>query len=301
MCSGHPIVDQLQIEVDLGDRRREAGQAAGQAEVVEHRRAQPADRRTGLGQGEIDQVAGLLELLGRRGLIGVVDRAGGRVEAVGQPDQPLGDAVVDVPGQAAPLTLLRGDHLLGEVLVGAFPRRQLAVQPGLVQRTRDQPADHQQQFDVARREVAPLDGVHVEHPDQATRLGLHRHRRHRREVLCPATPQWAHTAGRPPLSLTITTGSRWLATQPDTPEPSGIRTSPTCSSKGGVAPARVSERSVSSSTWTKQTSDAVAAVIIRATAAAIGSTPGPLEVAAMMSSNSATSGRRRPGRARPAR
>ena len=33
----------------------------------------------------------------------------------------------------------------------------------------------------------------------------------------------------------------------------------------------------------------VAAVIIRATAAAIGSTPGPLEVAAMMSSSSATS------------
>ena len=91
------------------------------------------------------------------------------------------------------------------------------------------------------------------------------------------------------MSLTITTGSRWLATHPDTPDPSGMRTSPTCSSNGGVAPARVSERSVSSSTWTKQTSDAVAAVIILATAAAIGSTPGPLEVAAMMSSSSVTS------------
>ena len=95
--------------------------------------------------------------------------------------------------------------------------------------------------------------------------------------------------GSASLSLTITTGSRWLATQPDTPEPSGRRTRPTCSSNGGVAPASVSERSVSSSTCTKQTSDAVAAVIIRATAAAIGSTPGPDDVAAMMSSSSATS------------
>ena len=128
---GHPIVDQLRSRSTSGIDAARLARTAGSAEVVEHRRAQPADRRTGLGQGEIDQVAGLLELLGRRGLIGVVDRAGGRVvEAVGQPDQPLGDAVVDVPGQAAPLTLLRGDHLLGEVLVGTFPRRQLAVQPG---------------------------------------------------------------------------------------------------------------------------------------------------------------------------
>jgi len=39
------------------------------------------------------------------------------------------------------------------------------------------------------------------------------------------------------------------------------------------------ERPLSSTTWTKQTSVAVAAVIIRAAAAASGSTPGPLDAA----------------------
>ena len=48
-------------------------------------------------------------------------------------------------------SLLRLDHLLDEVLVRAFAGHQLPVQPGLMQRARDQPADHQQQFDVARR------------------------------------------------------------------------------------------------------------------------------------------------------
>ena len=69
--------------------------------------------------------------------------------------------------------------------------------------------------------------------------------------------------GSDSLSWLITTGSRWLATQPETPCPSGSRILPTSASNGGVAPASVSDRSVSSSTCTKQTSVAVAAVIIR--------------------------------------
>src|SRR5271168_3274829 len=68
----------------------------------------------------------------------------------------------------------------------------------------------------------------------------------------------------------MTTGSRWLATQPEMPDPSGRRIFPTWPSNGGVAPARVRERSVSSSTWTKHTSAPVAAVIIRAAGAAGG-------------------------------
>ena len=90
---------------------------------------------------------------------------------------------MDVAGQPAPLDLLRLDDLLDEVLVRAFAGHQLPVQPGLMQRPGDQPADDEQQFDVAFGEFAALDGVHVEHPDQPAGIGLHRHRHHRREVL----------------------------------------------------------------------------------------------------------------------
>ena len=89
---------------------------------------------------------------------------------------------MDVARQPAPLDLLRLDDLLDEVLVRAFAGHQLPVQPGLVQRARDQPADDEQQFDVALGEFTALDGVHVEHADQAAGIGLHRHRHHRREV-----------------------------------------------------------------------------------------------------------------------
>ena len=87
----------------------------------------------------------------------------------------------------------------------------------------------------------------------------------------------------------MTTGLRCRATQPEIPDPNGSRILPTEASNGGVAPARVSERSVSSSTCTKHTSVPVAAVIIRAAAAASGSTPGPLEAAWISSRSSASS------------
>ena len=105
-----------------------------------------------------------------------------RVEPIGQRDQPLRNAVVDVARQPAPFELLGLDDLLDEVLVRAFADHQLAVQPRLMHRAGDQLSDHQQQLDVARRELPPLDGVHVEHPDQPAGVGLHRHRHHRREV-----------------------------------------------------------------------------------------------------------------------
>src|ERR1700712_1169890 len=87
----------------------------------------------------------------------------------------------------------------------------------------------------------------------------------------------------------ITTGWRCRATHPDTPCPNGSRILPTSRSNGGVAPVRVSERSASSSTCTKQTSVPVAAVIIRAAAAASGSTPGPLDAAWINSRSRASS------------
>ena len=49
--------------------------------------------------------------------------------------------------------------------------------------------------------------------------------------------------GSDSLSWLMTTGSRWLATQPETPGPSGSRILPTSLSNGGVAPASVSDRS----------------------------------------------------------
>ena len=92
---------------------------------------------------------------------------------------------MDIAGEAAALTLLRGDDLFGEILVGLLAGRHLAVQPRLVQGARDEAADHQQQFDIAGGEVTSGDGVHVEHAHQSTRLGLHRHRGHRGEVPTP--------------------------------------------------------------------------------------------------------------------
>ena len=83
-------------------------------------------------------------MLCRRGLFAGVDRASRRVQPVGQTDQTLGNAVVDITGQPPALALLGGDHLLGEVLVRPLPGGELTVQPGLVQRPGDQPADHQQ-------------------------------------------------------------------------------------------------------------------------------------------------------------
>ena len=47
-----------------GDGPGEAGQPAREAEVVEHRRTQPADRGARLLQRQIHQLAGLLQLFG---------------------------------------------------------------------------------------------------------------------------------------------------------------------------------------------------------------------------------------------
>ena len=90
---------------------------------------------------------------------------------------------MNVAGQPSPLDLLRLDDLLDEILVCPFAGHQLPVQSGLMQRTRDQPADHQKQFDVTIGEFASFDGVDVEDADKPPRVGFHRNRHHRREVL----------------------------------------------------------------------------------------------------------------------
>ena len=128
---GQSGLQEVDVDADLGDGPREAGQPARQPEVVEHGRPKPADRRASLLQCQVDQFAGLLQLLGGGG--GIVGHGpAGRVEAVRQGDQPLRDAVVNVAGQPSPLDLLRLDHLLDEVLMRPFAGHQLPVQPGLM-------------------------------------------------------------------------------------------------------------------------------------------------------------------------
>lgn len=71
---------------------------------------------------------------------------------------------MDVPGQPPALQFLSLDDLLDEVLVGALTGDQLPVQPRLVHSAGDEPADDEQQLDVAVTELALRHGVHVEHP-----------------------------------------------------------------------------------------------------------------------------------------
>ena len=61
---GQPGVGEVDLDVDLRDRAGQAGQPAGQPEVVEHRRPQPTDCRAGFLQRQVDQLPGLTQLLG---------------------------------------------------------------------------------------------------------------------------------------------------------------------------------------------------------------------------------------------
>ena len=123
----------LDRHLDATDAAGQAGQAVGQAKIVQDRRAQAGDGGPRLIQGQVDHLPGQHELLGgERGR--VVQRVGSRVQVIGQADQPLRDAVVDIAGQPPPFCFLRGDHPLGELLKRMLARGQPAVQPGLVDR-----------------------------------------------------------------------------------------------------------------------------------------------------------------------
>jgi hypothetical protein len=86
---GQAVIGEVEFQIHLRDRGGQASQSAGQSEVIENRRAQTADRRARLGQGQVDQIAGLLHLFGRRGLIGIVDGPGRGIQPVGQAHQTL--------------------------------------------------------------------------------------------------------------------------------------------------------------------------------------------------------------------
>ena len=68
---GQAGFQKVDVDADLGDGPREAGEPARKSEVVEHRRSQPTDRGASLLQRQVDQFAGLLQLLcGGGGIVG---------------------------------------------------------------------------------------------------------------------------------------------------------------------------------------------------------------------------------------
>ena len=178
---GQPDVGQFKLHVQVRYRPGQAGQPARQAQIIENRRAQSADRRTRFAQRQPDQFACLAELTGRFGGI-IADSPRRRVEPIGQGDQALRDAVVNIAGYPTALDFLGLDHLLDEQLVCPLSGYQLPVQPGLVHGPGDEPADDPQEFDVTLGELAACDRVHVEYADQSARVGFHRHGHHRGEV-----------------------------------------------------------------------------------------------------------------------
>ena len=128
----------------------EAFQAGRQAQVVQHRRAQPGDRRPGLVQRRAGQFLRPGDLLrSDRGVGGDRVRGGGQMEE--QADDALADPVVDLPGQAAALVFLPFHDPLGEALQRLLPLGQPAVQPGVLDRARDQAGHRPEQFHVGAR------------------------------------------------------------------------------------------------------------------------------------------------------
>jgi hypothetical protein len=84
---GQPGVVEVDLHFDLRDRTGQARQPARQPQVVEHGWSQPADRRAGLLQRQVDQLARLAQLFGHH--LRIVDGPGCRVEPVRQRDEPL--------------------------------------------------------------------------------------------------------------------------------------------------------------------------------------------------------------------
>jgi hypothetical protein len=99
-----------------------------------------------------------------------------------QAHDPLADAIVDLPGEAAALVLLPFHELLRELLQRLLPLGQPGVQPGVLYRPGDQASHRPQQFNVRGHELAAQLGVHVQHPDQVAERCHHGDRQHGGEL-----------------------------------------------------------------------------------------------------------------------
>ena len=118
--------------MDLRDRPGQAGQPAGQTEVVKHRRTQSTDRGPGFLQGQVNQLPCGIELHRCFPWI-ITDRSRRGVKPVRQGDKTLRDPVVYVAGKASSFDFLSLDNLLDEALVRAFSSDELAMQARLMQ------------------------------------------------------------------------------------------------------------------------------------------------------------------------
>ena len=179
---GNLLPGRFHLHVKLGKRTAEAGQARGQAEIVEYRRTQPGDREPGL----VKRCGG--EFLGPGYLLGgqprrAVDRVGGGGQVEEQADDALADPVVDLAGQPAALVFLPFHGLLSEPLQCFLALGQPLVQAGILDRAGDQPGHRPQQVHVGCREVPAQPGVHVEHADEVPKRRDHGDRDHRRVIL----------------------------------------------------------------------------------------------------------------------
>ena len=190
---GHPAAGGLDLHVELRERVAQAFQAGGQPEVVEYRRAQPGDRGPGLVQRGDGQLLRQRDLLGRRlGITGDGVGRGRQVEE--QAHDALADPVVDLPGEPAALVFLPLDRPLRELLERLLPFGQPPVQPGVLDRARDQARHRAQQLGVGGGELPAQPGVHVQHPHQVTQRGHDGDRRHGGELL-PAQRRDVQVAG----------------------------------------------------------------------------------------------------------
>ena len=173
------------LHVDLGPDHRvgQALQAGPEAEVVEHRRAQPGDGPAGLVEGGAGELLGRPELVGHHGRVG--GERLGRLEVVPEADEPLADPVVDLGGQVAPLQLLGVDGAGGELLEHLLPHGEALVETGVLDGAGHEVADLGQQGHVVLAVAARLAGVDVDDPHHPLAPAEERHRHQRLVVLPP--------------------------------------------------------------------------------------------------------------------
>ena len=193
------VVD-LDLGADLGrEVAREPAQAGAEAEVVEQRGAQPADRGARLVEGGGGEVARCQQLAGDLGAPRL-ERVGGGAEVVVEADDALADAVVDLGGEPLPLGLLELQGVLGEALDRLLALGEPGVEPGVLDGAGHQVGDVADQAHLVRREVTAALGVDVEDPDEVAGPADHRHREQRRVVLAAQLGEVA-VAGIAPLVL----------------------------------------------------------------------------------------------------
>ena len=153
------------VHLDLGADHSvgQALQAGAQTEVVEQRRPQAGDGPAGLVEGGAGEVLGRAQFVDHHRRID--GESIGRLQVVPEADEPLTDAVVDLPGQVTPFHLLGLDDAGSELLQRLLPFGESFVEPGVLDGAGHEIPDLGQQGDVVLAVAAGLAGVDVDHTD----------------------------------------------------------------------------------------------------------------------------------------